>query len=193
MLSLRVIVSSSSSFWTSTCINCLSHVRHCAGQRFGNMSSQAKILGFAGATSGGKSSICKWLENVLPKEGIAVKTVHMDYYYWDEDSPNHVLLPEFGNRFANWEGKPLLQYFNKKYFFTLPKEECWKRRRSRTYVPPDPEDYFEKVVWPCYLKLKEELASDTDIVYLDGTRNREELFEDIQNDIIGLYEVSQPS
>ena len=30
-------------------------------------------------------------------------------------------------------------------------------------MPPDPEDYFEKVVWPCYLKLKEELASDTDI------------------------------
>ena len=35
--------------------------------------------------------------------------------------------------------------------------------RHRHYIPPDPPGYFDFVVWPMYLKNKEELANIRDI------------------------------
>lgn len=43
--------------------------------------------------------------------------------------------------------------FTTKFFF------C----RHRHYIPPDPPGYFDFVVWPMYLKNKEELANIRDI------------------------------
>ncbi len=54
-----------------------------------------------------------------------------------------------------------------KYYFTLPFEECKKRRSSHWYESPDPPLNFEKIVWPQYLKHKNELSADEDIRYMD--------------------------
>lgn len=54
--------------------------------------------------------------------------------------------------------------FNLKYFFTLDKEECYKRRTKRVYDPPDCPGYFEKVAWPEYLKNKKEVEESVEDV-----------------------------
>ena len=79
--------------------------------------------------------------------------------------------------------KPLSELFAKKYFFTLTKEECTARRDKRSYEPPDPEGYFDGCVWPMHLKYKQELEGDNSIVYLNGTDDRNKLFERVCNDI----------
>ena len=37
-----------------------------------------------------------------------------------------------------------------RYFLTLEHAECERRRKARSYDPPDVPGYFEKVVWPSY-------------------------------------------
>lgn len=77
----------------------------------------------------------------------------------------------------------LTTYFHKKYFLTIDRETCVERRRQRHYNPPDVPGYFEKVVWPMYLFNKEALSDQTDIVYLDGTEDQEEVAARIKSDI----------
>ncbi|XP_058138096.1 nicotinamide riboside kinase 2 isoform X2 [Dasypus novemcinctus] len=60
---------------------------------------------------------------------------------------------------------------------------------TRSYAVPDPPGLFDGHVWPMYLKYKQEMeANGVEVVYLDGTRSREELFrqvlEDIQNSLL---------
>ncbi|RWR98907.1 nicotinamide riboside kinase 1-like protein, partial [Dinothrombium tinctorium] len=38
--------------------------------------------------------------------------------------------------------------FDRKYFVTLNKDECWQRRNVREYIPKDPDGYFDVCVWP---------------------------------------------
>lgn len=47
--------------------------------------------------------------------------------------------------------------FDHKFFFTLNKHVCFERRQRRTYIPPDPEGYFDEVVWPYYLSNKDKM------------------------------------
>lgn len=90
--------------------------------------------------------------------------------------------------------KPLLPHFNKKYFFTLDKETCLKRRLGRHYLPPDKEGYFEQAVWPRYLEYKQEIDNLPDIVHLDGTTSsasiRGKVLEDLQQ-LLGNYVADQ--
>ncbi|XP_064464464.1 nicotinamide riboside kinase 1-like [Ornithodoros turicata] len=78
----------------------------------------------------------------------------------------------------------LVQLFRRKYFFTLTEEECYNRRRYRTYDPPDPPGYYDLVVWPMYLKNKEEMErSVKDVIYLDGAGNQEEIHRAVGDEI----------
>jgi len=79
--------------------------------------------------------------------------------------------------------KPLLPYFDKKYFFTLDKEECWQRRLTRVYNPADPPGYFDEVVWPMYQKHFKDVQSHSDIVYLDGKKDGDEAFDQVYADV----------
>ncbi|VTJ73473.1 Hypothetical predicted protein [Marmota monax] len=63
------------------------------------------------------------------------------------------------------------------------------RPLTRTYTVPDAPGLFDGHVWPMYQKYKREMeASGVDVVYLDGTKPREELLrealEDIQNSLL---------
>lgn len=85
--------------------------------------------------------------------------------------------------FLIFNHRELTSYFHKKYFLTIDRETCVERRSHRHYNPPDVPGYFEKVVWPMYLRNKEALTDQTDIVYLDGTEEQEKVSKQIESDI----------
>ncbi|KAK2178622.1 hypothetical protein NP493_537g00008 [Ridgeia piscesae] len=183
---------------------------------------QFAIIGIGGVTNGGKTTLSARLKQQLPN----VHILNMDCYYWPDDSPHHIMLPQFN--YANWEVpssvdfvrlladtekwvetvrkqppggrhilliegiliynfRPLLQYFNKKYAFTLSLQECRTRRRQRRYVPPDPDGYFDAIVWPHYLENSMQIEQQNDIVYLDGSVDVDVTFQQVFTDIKLLF------
>ena len=74
-----------------------------------------------------------------------------------------------------------------KFFLTLDFETCLKRRDLRTYDPPDVPGYFEKIVYPHYVKNLESmknLDSGDKIFYLDGANDIMTNFKIIVSEII---------
>lgn len=81
----------------------------------------------------------------------------------------------------------LARFFERKYFFTLTKEECFRRRQQRHYVPPDPPGYFDFVVWPMYLSNKRDVeAAVSDVRYLDGASDMAEIHRVVREDLEAL-------
>lgn len=88
--------------------------------------------------------------------------------------------------FLLYNYKPLNQLFNKRYFLEVNRDVCWSRRREREYIPADVPGYFDKIVWPAYLDNLKEIKEQTDITFLDGTSNKEELFQTVLKDILSI-------
>ena len=79
--------------------------------------------------------------------------------------------------------------FDRKYFFTLTKEECKEKRAKRKYKTVDNPNYFEKLVWPSYLIYYEYCRKKfPDIIYLDGALPLEQNFELVENELKHLTE-----
>ncbi|XP_048360233.1 nicotinamide riboside kinase 1 isoform X2 [Sphaerodactylus townsendi] len=124
------------------------------------------------------ASIHTWIAN---PEGCALPGQSSNIHNKQKETDCCILIVE---GFLLYNYRPLSDIWNKKYFLTIPYEECKKRRSTRIYNPPDPPGYFDGHVWPMYLKHKREMEENgTDIVYLDGTKLQDDLCSRICSDI----------
>lgn len=73
--------------------------------------------------------------------------------------------------------KPIEAMCDLKYYLTLSKAECKERRKHRVYEPPDCPGYFEKCVWPEYLKLFDDVQRNVKDVKYFHERNEDRLKE----------------
>ncbi|KAL5004127.1 hypothetical protein ScPMuIL_017583 [Solemya velum] len=85
----------------------------------------------------------------------------------------------FVEGFLIFNYEPLLSFFGKKYFLTLTQEECRRRRSLRVYNPADGPQYFDKVVWPEYINVLEQVKLQPDVKFLDGTQDQDEIFNQV--------------
>ncbi|XP_076395731.1 nicotinamide riboside kinase [Megachile rotundata] len=148
------------------------------------------IIGISGATCSGKTSVTNRLREEL-KNSV---TINQDTYFWPIDDPRHTKIPELNH--LNWEIMSSMDMDKMRSDIfkliesplsednvtgrNLPKEICWERRDKRDYEPRDVPGYFEKYVWPEYLKYKNEIMEDQNlcktITFIDGSKDTEEIF-----------------
>lgn len=82
----------------------------------------------------------------------------------------------------------LVEMCDLRFFYTLPREECWKRRQERGYTPPDPPGYFEKCVWPMYVEHLDYVSNNVnDVTYLDGSVDH---FSDVLRQVLSAAGIS---
>lgn len=85
----------------------------------------------------------------------------------------------------------LLNICDLKFFFTLDYKTCSERRTLRSYDPPDVPGYFEKIVYPYYVKnldIMKKLDNENTILYLNGEKDLLSNFKIIGSHIIKTIE-----
>ena len=163
-------------------------------------------IGVCGATRSGKTTLCNSIIKYLKSD--EKHLIHLDNYFSLEllyDHKNNWEIPEviswedliediekpkyiinyMKKKFILVEGfllfkQPLFYKFDKSIFIWISKEEAKKRRME---TKPVPEEYYEDLVWPNFLRNNHHLAKmklnrdkmlGGDILVLDSTKETEE-------------------
>ena len=163
-------------------------------------------IGVCGATRSGKTTLCKNIIKHLKSDEKHI--IHLDNFFslellyehknnweipevisWDdliEDIENPKYTIDFMKRkYIVVEGfllfkQPLCYKFDKSIFISISKEEAKKRRME---TKPVPEEYYEDLIWPNFLRNNHHLAKmklnrdkmlGGDILVLDSTKETEE-------------------
>ena len=166
------------------------------------MGNKPCYIGVCGATRTGKTTLCKNIIKYLNSDEKHI--IHLDDFFSLEllyEHKNNWEIPEViewgylledienikytinynKQKFVLVEGfllfkQPLCYKFNKSIFIWISKEEAKKRRME---TKPVPDDYYENLVWPNYLKNNYHLAKmkinrekmlGKDILVLDSTK-----------------------
>lgn len=92
--------------------------------------------------------------------------------------------------FLLFKHKTITDLCDYKFFLTLTKEQCWERRKNRIYEPPDVPGYFDKIVWPEFMKYKNEVVQNKElyetITFIDGSKDVEEIYDIVFKEIYQL-------
>ncbi|XP_075831498.1 nicotinamide riboside kinase 2 isoform X2 [Microtus pennsylvanicus] len=165
------------------------------------------IVGIGGMTNGGKSTLTNRLHKALPNCCV----IHQDDFFkpqdqiavgedgfkqWDvlESLDMEAMLSTVRawvkdpRKFARAHGVSLQPSASDTHILLLDGFLLYSYN-NRSYMVPDPPGLFDGHVWPMYQKYKREMEQDgVEVVYLDGTKSREELFrqvlEDVQNRLL---------
>mgnify|MGYP002627448790 CR=1 FL=1 len=170
------------------------------------MGNNPCLIGVCGATRSGKTTLCNNIIKYLKSD--EKHLIHLDNYFSLEllyDHKNNWEIPEviswedliediekpkyiinyMKKKFILVEGfllfkQPLFYKFDKSIFIWISKEEAKKRRME---TKPVPEEYYEDLVWPNFLRNNHHLAKmklnrdkmlGGDILVLDSTKETEE-------------------
>uniref|UniRef100_A0A1B6DB34 Phosphoribulokinase/uridine kinase domain-containing protein n=1 Tax=Clastoptera arizonana TaxID=38151 RepID=A0A1B6DB34_9HEMI len=168
------------------------------------------VIAVSGVTCGGKSSLVKAMKDKFPHAIVIhqddyfflesdprhTKVVSLNCLNWEIMSSidmdklrkdvEDILKRSCNSKMLILDGFLVLndEYLSKickkKLYFILSEEECRKRRVARVYIPPDVPGYFDKIVWPEFLKSKDEaLKLNPDLQLIDGSRSTESILTEL--------------
>lgn len=151
------------------------------------------VVVIAGVTCGGKTTISNNLTNIFDNTSILhqddfyhsnyknVESIpELNYNHWDKINAYDMdkMMTSINTQSCNilvLEGILLLddiRILNLAhiiFFLVLNKDECFERRKARTYLPPEPDGYFDKYAWPEYERhLAMVKKEKREIVFLNG-------------------------
>lgn len=158
------------------------------------------ILGIAGASQSGKTTLAKMLEQVLSEKQYNVVTLHQDDFaqasmliphikdHIDWEIPASIDFERFQmaielhrhkcdilivEGFLNFYAPPIFQYFDKAIFLDIDKATFLERKRKDLRWGKEPEWYFQHI-WNCYLQYGQPPKSDQPILRLNSNEKIEE-------------------